>query len=110
MEEITRAQQDERTRTKRQREALARASELVEVDEEDLSAFRILRMDAETFAAARAAQRELAALGRHRVPIPGLLIAACAQQHGAGVLHVDRHYEALAGLLEFDAYRVTPTA
>src|SRR5688500_2151325 len=51
--------------------------------EDDLAKFRDLRMDAETFAAAATAQRELARTGKHRVPIPDLLIAACAQQHAA---------------------------
>src|SRR3954468_20083655 len=55
--------------------------------EADLDAFRDLRMDAETIATARGAQRELAARSQHRVAIPDLLVAACAQQHGAGVLH-----------------------
>jgi predicted nucleic acid-binding protein len=62
-------------------------------------------MDAETFATALAAQRELAASGRHRVPIPDLLIAACAQQHGADVVHVDRHFDALAEVLTFTPLR-----
>jgi predicted nucleic acid-binding protein len=74
--------------------------------ENDLSSFRDLRMDVETFAIAAGAQRELAARGRHRVPIPDLLIAACAQQHGAAVVHVDRHYDGLAGVLAFDAVRL----
>jgi predicted nucleic acid-binding protein len=73
--------------------------------EGDLDRFRELRMDAETFAIAAGAQRELAAGGRHRVPIPDLLIAACAQQHGADVVHVDRHYEVLAGMLSFAPVR-----
>jgi predicted nucleic acid-binding protein len=42
-----------------------------ELLEDDLQQFRDLRMDAETFAVARVAQRELAARGRHRLPIPG---------------------------------------
>jgi predicted nucleic acid-binding protein len=75
--------------------------------EGDLASFRDLRMDAETFAAAATAQRELAAAGRHRVPIPDLLIAACAQQHGAAVAHVDRHYDVLAEALAFEPVRVS---
>jgi predicted nucleic acid-binding protein len=63
-------------------------------------------MDAETFAVARTAQRELAAKSRHRVPIPDLLVAACAQQHQANVLHVDRHYDVLAQVLSFEAIRL----
>lgn len=73
---------------------------------EDLDAFRDLRMDAATFSAAASAQRELAAAGHPRVPIPDLLIAACAQQHGAAVVHVDRHYDILARALEFTSVRV----
>jgi predicted nucleic acid-binding protein len=74
--------------------------------EQDLAQFRELRMDAETFATAGSAQRELARTGRHRVPIPDLLIAACAQQHAADVVHVDRHFETLASVLQFDAIRL----
>jgi predicted nucleic acid-binding protein len=74
--------------------------------QDDLASFRELRMDAETFAIATGAQRELAAGGRHRVPLPDLLIAACAQQHGADVVHVDRHYEVLADVLAFAPVRL----
>lgn len=73
--------------------------------EQDLALFRDLRMDAETFATALSAHRELAAVGHHRVAIPDLLIAACAQQHGAEVLHVDRHFETLARMLAFTPRR-----
>jgi|tagenome__1003787_1003787.scaffolds.fasta_scaffold20308530_2 predicted nucleic acid-binding protein len=75
--------------------------------EGDLASFRDLRMDVETFTAAAGAQRELAAAGRHRVPIPDLLIAACAQQHGAAVAHVDRHYDVLAEALAFEPVRIS---
>ena len=67
--------------------------------EGDLAEFRDLRMDASTFDAALGAQRQLSARGQHRVSLPDLLIAACAQQHGADVLHVDRHYDVLADVL-----------
>ena len=63
-------------------------------------------MDAETFAIAASGQRELARAGRHRAPLPDLLIAACAQQHSARVLHVDRHYDTLAGVLAFRPVRL----
>ena len=75
--------------------------------ESDLAAFRELRMDAETIATAVGAQRELSHRGRHRLPIPDLLIAACAQQHQAGVLHLDRHYDVLAEALSFAPIRLT---
>jgi len=74
--------------------------------EEELDSFHELRTDAETIALARTAQRELAAISRHRVPIPDLLIASCAHQHQAAVLHLDRHYETLAGVLSFTPLRV----
>ncbi len=61
---------------------------------------------AETIAIARTAQRELAVKSRHRVPIPDLLIAACAHQHQAAVLHLDRHYSTLARVLTFTPVRL----
>jgi predicted nucleic acid-binding protein len=73
--------------------------------ERALAEYRSLRIDAQTLAAARMAQRELAEQGQHRVPIPDLIVAACAAQHGAGVLHVDRHFDVLAEVLEFEAVR-----
>lgn len=85
----------------------ARSAEDYAQLEQDLAEFRDLRMDAETFAVARTAQRELAARGQHRVSLPDLLIAACAQQHAADVLHVDRHFDTLASVLEFQAIRAT---
>jgi predicted nucleic acid-binding protein len=81
----------------------ARDYERIEVD---LGAFRELRMDAETIDTAVSAQRELGRQGRHRLPIPDLLIGACAQQHQAAVLHLDRHYDALAEVLSFEPVRL----
>ncbi|MFI4984459.1 MAG: PIN domain-containing protein [Solirubrobacterales bacterium] len=75
--------------------------------ESDLAAFRELRMDAETIATAVNAHRELGQRGRHRLPIPDLLIAACAQQYQAAVLHLDRHYDVLAEVLSFEPIRLT---
>lgn len=72
-----------------------------------LAAFHELRMNAETIATAVAAHRELGQKGRHRLPIPDVLIAACAQQHHAAVLHVDRHYDVLAEVLAFEPVRLT---
>jgi hypothetical protein len=77
------------------------------VMEEWLATFRDLRMNAETIAAAVTAHRELGQKGRHRLPIPDLLIAACAQQHQAAVLHVDRHYDTLAEVLAFEPVRLS---
>jgi predicted nucleic acid-binding protein len=85
----------------------ARSAREYERIEQDLAAFRDLRMDAETIATAVRAQRELAQRGRHRVPVPDLLIAACAQQHHAAVLHLDRHYDTLAEVLAFEPVRLS---
>ena len=74
--------------------------------ESDLDMFRDLRVDAETVATALGAQRELARRSHDRVPIPDLLIGACAHQHGADVLHRDRHYDVLASALSFESIRV----
>jgi len=63
-------------------------------------------MDAATFAPAVAGQRELAMTGEHRVCLPDLLIAACAQPHGAAVLHHDRHLDLLAERFGFRSIRV----
>jgi predicted nucleic acid-binding protein len=81
----------------------ARAYEKLEIE---LDAFHQLRVDAETIATALTAQRDLATSSQHRVPIPDLLVAACAHQHQAAVLHVDRHYETLARVLAFTAVRL----
>lgn len=84
----------------------ARSGDEFDTLQEDLGAYRDLRIDHATLQAAEAAQRELAAAGRHRVSIPDLLIAACAQQHGADVLHVDRHFDVLAELMGFRSIRL----
>jgi predicted nucleic acid-binding protein len=84
----------------------ARSATDYERIENNLAAFRELRVDAETIATAVSAQRELSLRGRHRVPIPDLLIAACAHQHQAAVLHLDRHYDALAEVLSFEPVRL----
>jgi len=84
----------------------ARSPRAFEQLEDELDAFHELRTDAETIAIARTAQRELSATSQHRVPIPDLLIAACAHQHHAAVLHLDRHYETLARVLSFVPVRL----
>ncbi|MGI9081593.1 MAG: PIN domain-containing protein [Thermoleophilaceae bacterium] len=74
--------------------------------ETELDALHELRTDGETIEIARTAQRELAAGSNHRVPLPDLLIAACAQQHQAAVLHLDRHYDTLARVMAFTPVRL----
>jgi predicted nucleic acid-binding protein len=46
--------------------------------------------------AALDAQRELAAVGHHRLAPTDLVIAACAHLTGGGVLHYDRDYDLIA--------------
>jgi len=58
--------------------------------------------------AARTAMQELAARGRHRLPLGDYLIAACAQAAGVGVLHHDRHFDVLAQVLHFDSVHILP--
>lgn len=84
----------------------ARSARDCAVLEEDLGAYRDLRIDHATLDAAEAAQRELACTGEHRMPLPDLIIGACAQQHGADVLHVDRHFDLLAETFGFRSLRL----
>jgi predicted nucleic acid-binding protein len=42
------------------------------------------------------AQRELAARGHHRLAPIDVMVAACAHETGAGVLHYDRDYDLIA--------------
>jgi len=43
-------------------------------------------------------QGELARSGRHRVPIPDLLVAAAAEKAGLTVLHYDSDYDTIASV------------
>lgn len=59
---------------------------------------QVLEADARTFALAADAMERLAehAPEAHRLPIPDLLTAALAHQHGCGVVHVDGDFALLA--------------
>lgn len=56
------------------------------------------------------AQDELAAVGHHRLAPIDIMIAACAEEAEAGVLHYDRDYDILAEhtSLEFESRWVAP--
>lgn len=41
------------------------------------------------------AQQDLVSVGHHRLRPTGILIAACAHEAGAGVLHYDKDYDVL---------------
>ncbi|MDH4278100.1 MAG: PIN domain nuclease [Acidimicrobiia bacterium] len=43
-------------------------------------------------------QHHLARRGRHRLPLPELMIAASAELHGATVLHYDHDYDLIAAV------------
>jgi hypothetical protein len=67
------------------------------MDEFDLL-FPRVELTAAVAARAMRAQRELAARGHHRLAPIDLMIAACAHEAGAGVLHYDRDYDRIAEL------------
>jgi predicted nucleic acid-binding protein len=51
-----------------------------------------------TFERAIEVQGELARRGRHRIPIPDLIIAAAAEEAGLAVLHYDADFDRIAGV------------
>jgi predicted nucleic acid-binding protein len=54
-------------------------------------------VDERVCARALEVQRELASTSRHRgASLPDLLVAACAERHGATVLHYDADYDLIA--------------
>jgi len=52
----------------------------------------------DVFSRAIDVQGELARSGRHRVPIPDLLVAAAAEKAGLTVLHYDSDYDTIASV------------
>lgn len=65
---------------------------------------------AEVEESARRAQRELAAVGHHRLSPTDIVIAACAHEAGAGVLHYDGDYDVISErtTLAFESEWVAP--
>lgn len=63
---------------------------------DDLGTFPSVELTVEIEQRAVRAQGELAAVGHHRLPPIDIMIAACAHEIGAGVLHYDRDYDVLA--------------
>lgn len=47
--------------------------------------------------------------GAHRVRVPDALVAAAAAECGFGVLHYDRHFDALASVLPFTSQWIAPS-
>ena len=74
----------------------ARNVEEIEVDHARLSELRFLAMTAAAEQQVITSMRDLAETGRHRRPIPDLLIAAIGRAHNAVLLHYDHDFELIA--------------
>lgn len=83
---------DDHSRTRRRRELAYRRIELTEA----------------IFDRAIEVQGLLAARGRHRLPIPDLIIAAAAEADGVSVLHYDADFDTIAGVTQQDMEWVAP--
>ncbi|MGW2150231.1 PIN domain-containing protein [Nonomuraea bangladeshensis] len=89
----------------------ARDSRSYELEAEHLrEGFRLLSVSASEVAArALDVQAMLARKSQHRgVGVPDLLIAACAEVHGATVLHYDRDFDLIAEVTGQPALWVAP--
>ena len=53
-------------------------------------------------------QRRLAEISRHRVPLPDLIIAACAIENDVTVLHYDRDFDVIARVSELRSEWAVP--
>jgi predicted nucleic acid-binding protein len=61
----------------------------------DLGSFPQVDITTEVERRALEAQADLARVGHHRLAPLDILIAACAHESGAGILHYDRDYDVL---------------
>jgi predicted nucleic acid-binding protein len=88
----------------------ARDAESFDAIEARLAGFRHLQMTDGVHRAALRALRDLAHTGplHHRVKLPDVLIAACAQEAGAGVIHYDHDFDRLAEVLTFESRWLAP--
>jgi predicted nucleic acid-binding protein len=76
----------------------------------ELDLFPRIHITRDTEKWALQAQRELALVGHHRLAPIDIIIAACAHDADAGVLHYDRDYDIIAArtCLEFDSKWLAP--
>lgn len=76
----------------------------------DLARLPQIEISADVTRLAVDAQGELARAGHHRVAPADLVIAACAHQNAAGVLHYDRDYDTIAARsgLDFESAWLAP--
>ncbi|MEV4423273.1 PIN domain-containing protein [Patulibacter sp. NPDC049589] len=89
----------------------ARSRADIEALDVELGVVRELPVTRGTLEAAKGAMLDLASAGgdrHHRVSPADAIIAACAAEHGHGVLHYDAHYDRLATVLGFDSVWVVP--
>jgi predicted nucleic acid-binding protein len=77
---------------------------------QELSALRPAPLTSAVIRAAEGAMRALAhrSAGAQGIPIVDYLIAAAAQETGAGVIHYDRDYDTLAEVMEFESIWLAP--
>ena len=61
-------------------------------------AYRYVELTEATFQRAIDVQGLLASKGRHRVPLPDLIVAAVAEQAGMVLLHYDRDFDRIAAV------------
>jgi predicted nucleic acid-binding protein len=71
-------------------------------------AYTKLPLTEDIFGRAMDVQGELSKSGRHRVPIPDLLVAAAAEKGGLTVLHYDGDYDIIARVTGQPAEWVVP--
>lgn len=76
----------------------------------DLSVLPRVEIDQSVETVALRAQAQLARVGHHRPAPSDIVIAACAQSAGGGVLHYDRDYDLIAKHteLEFESEWLAP--
>lgn len=89
-------------------ELLYSARNAGEARRDDLGTLPWLRLTEAVAARALDIQRQLAGTGRHRRPIPDLLVAATALEHDATVLHYDRDFELIAEATGLSARWIMP--
>jgi predicted nucleic acid-binding protein len=70
--------------------------DVVRIRERRALAYHRVALTEAVFERALDVQQALARSGRHRVPIPDLVIAAAAESAGLIVLHYDKHYDVIA--------------
>lgn len=66
------------------------------------------RISQSTFDSAFSLQRDLARVGKHRLPIPDLIVAACAREHDLTILHYDSDFDTISSVTGQKAQWIVP--